>query len=81
MVKVKLDNVSATGTEKQIAKMLIKSIEKDTSGLSCHHCNSTSEVILHVDNSRMHVLRTEIKPCCSYFGEVIEHNLYDLEPA
>lgn len=81
MVKVKLDKVSATGTETHIAQMLIKSIEKDTSGLSCHHCNTTSEIVLHVDNSRMHVLRTEIKPCCAHFGEVIEHNLYDLEPA
>ena len=81
MVRVKLDNVRATGTEKQIAKMLVKSIERDTTGLVCGHCHASSEVILHVDNSRMSVLRTEIKPCCTQFGEVLEHNLYEAEPA
>lgn len=81
MVKVKLDNVSATLTEAHIAEMLIKSIETDVTNLSCSCCDAPSEIILHVDNSKMHVLRTEIKPCCNQFGEEIDNRLYDAEPA
>lgn len=81
MVKVKLDNVSSTVTEAHIAEMLIKSIESDVNNLSCSCCESDSEIILHVDNSKMHVLRTEIKPCCMRFAEEIGCNLYDAELA
>lgn len=79
MVKVKLDNVSSTGTEAHIAEMLMKSIESDVNNISCSCCESDSEIILHIDNSKMHVLRTEIKPCCGQFAEEIEHKLYDAE--
>lgn len=81
MIEVKLDNVSATHTEAHIAEILIKSIESDVSELSCTCCDVASEIILHVDNSKMYVLRTEIKPCCNQFGEEIDHRLYDAEPA
>jgi len=79
MIKVKLDSINITGAEEQIVKMLVKSIKDDTQGLKCTHCTTDSEVILHVDNSRMSVLRTEVKPCCQHFAEVIEYNLFEAE--
>ncbi len=74
-VSVSLDDLSITPTEVQIANVLCESIKEDVDKLHCPTCGSESQVILHVDKSKVSVLRTEIKACCADFNHKIEEVL------
>jgi uncharacterized protein (UPF0212 family) len=80
MMKVSksLDNLNITAAEINIVDMLCKSIQTDIGKISCPHCLKESEVILHVDKTKMSVLRPEILACCPEFGKEIEKALSEV---
>jgi len=81
MIQLTLDSIKATPSEQQVGNMLLNRMSEDLHDLTCPTCQKNSEVILHIDNSKMYVLRTEVRPCCKAFGEKIEYQLCEEELA
>jgi len=75
MIELTLDSINATPSEEQVGTMLLNRMSEDLKNLECPECQEKSEIVLHIDNSKMYVLRTEVKPCCKKFGEAIDHQL------
>ncbi len=74
-VTVSLDNANITDVEAHIANMLCTCLRTDIGEITCPCCKSESQVILHVNTSKMSVLRTEIKACCPEFFAKIEEKM------
>jgi hypothetical protein len=74
-VLVSLDNVNITDVEAHIANMLCSSLREDVGDIKCTCCKTDSQVILHVNTTKMSVLRTEIKACCPEFFTKIEERM------
>lgn len=71
-VSVSIDSNMITAGEASIVGHLCDGLLKDVQPLKCNHCESDSEVILHVNTTKFSALRTEIKACCPEFYAKIE---------
>lgn len=74
-VLLSVDNDLISPKEATVVDMLCESLKKDVVSLSCPHCAKESEVILHINTSKMSALRLEVKACCKTFENKIENTL------
>lgn len=71
-VSLSIDQLNITPQEAQVVEMLCESIKQDVDLLVCPICGVEGQVILHVNNTKISALRTEIKACCPTFQSIVE---------
>ncbi|QSE97462.1 hypothetical protein [Fulvivirga lutea] len=72
-VSLSVDQLNITPREAQVVDMLCESLKQDVELLKCPNCGEEGQIILHVNNTKISALRTEIKVCCpEYYAKTEE---------
>lgn len=71
-VSLSIDQTNISPKEAQVVDMLCESIKEDVGLLTCPRCGTEGQIILHINNTKISALRTEIKACCPAFQAEVE---------
>lgn len=74
-VSLSIDQPSITPAEANVVDMLCETIKRDVDKLYCPVCQQDGVIILHINNSKISSLRTEIKGCCESFKKTVNEAL------
>lgn len=74
-VSVSIDQPSITPQEANVVDMLCETIKRDVDMLKCPVCQQDGLIILHINQSKISGLRTEIKACCKSYSKTVEEIL------